>query len=86
MSATLLDNETLSFHSIKLLTYFSTKQHVMCLHTEAINAASYNYLFSKGLLQFSKGDGLGLYIETSRVGKESIALEQLAIDLSGDLN
>jgi hypothetical protein len=80
MSATLLDNETLSFHSIELLTYFSTKQHVMCLHTEAINAASYNQLFSKGLLQFSKGNGLGLYVETSRAGRKLIALDRLAID------
>jgi hypothetical protein len=86
MSATLLDNGSLSFHSIKLLNYFSTKQHVMCLHTEAINAASYNHLFSKGLLQFSKGDGLGLYVETSRTGRELIALEQIAIELSGELN
>ncbi|WP_373538769.1 hypothetical protein [Chamaesiphon sp.] len=86
MSTKLLVNENLSFHSIQLLTYFSTKQHVMCLQTEAINAASYNDLFSKGLLEFSKGRGLGLYIQTSKSGRESIALEQLAIDLSGKLN
>jgi hypothetical protein len=58
----------------------------MCLQTEAINAASYNDLFSRGLLEFSKGHGLGLYVQTSKAGKESISLEQLAIDLSGELN
>ncbi len=86
MATTSLVNETLSFHSIQLLTHFSTKQHVMCLQTEAINAASYNELFSKGLLEFSKGRGLGLYVQTSKSGKESIALEQLAVELSGELN
>ena len=86
MATPLLVDSELSFHSIQLLTYFSTKQHVMCLQTEAINAASYNDLFSKGLLEFSKGRGLGLYVQTSKAGRESIALEQLAIDLSGELN
>jgi hypothetical protein len=86
MSTKSLVNRTLSFHSIQLLTYFSTKRHVMCLQAEAINAASYNDLFSKGLLEFSKGRGLGLYVQISKAGRESIALEQLAIDLSGELN
>ena len=72
MATTLLVDKELSFHSIKLLTDFSTKQHVMCLQTEAINAASYNYLFSKGLLEFTKGRGLGLYIQTSKAGKQLI--------------
>jgi hypothetical protein len=54
----------------------------MCLQTEAINAVSYNDLFSRGLLQFSKGDGLSLYIETTRVGKNLIALEELACEVA----
>jgi hypothetical protein len=86
MATTSQVDKELSFHSIQLLTYFFTKQHVTCLQTEAINAASYNDLFSKGLLEFSKGRGLGLYVQTSKAGRESIALEQLAIDLSGELN
>jgi hypothetical protein len=84
--ATELRSNTLSFHSIELLIYFSQKKHVMCLQTEAINAAVYNDLFSRGLLRFSKGRGLGLYIQTSETGKATIALEELAIDLSGELN
>jgi hypothetical protein len=54
----------------------------MCLQTEAINAASYNDLFSCGLLQFSKGDGLSLYIETSKSGKNLLSLEELACEVA----
>jgi hypothetical protein len=77
-----LQYKPLSFHSIELLNYFSTKRHVMCLQTEAINAASYNDLFSCGLLQFSKGDGLSLYIETSKSGKNLLSLEELACEVA----
>jgi hypothetical protein len=77
-----LQDRPLSFHSIELLNYFSIKRHAMCLQTEAINAVSYNDLFSRGLLQFSKGDGLSLYIETTRVGKNLIALEELACEVA----
>jgi hypothetical protein len=80
--STKLRNEPLSFHSIALLNYFLTKKHVMCLQTEAINAATYNDLFSRGLLQFSKGEGLALYIEISRAGRESLALEELACEVA----
>jgi len=69
----LVDKE-LSLHSVRLLTYFSTKRHIDCLQSEAINAASYNNLFSKGLLIFVKGDGLGLYIQTSNAGKDAIGV------------
>jgi hypothetical protein len=72
MATTSLVNKELSFHSIQLLTHFSTKQHIDCLQVESMNTASYNDLFSKGLLVFVKGDGLGLYVQTSRTGKQLI--------------
>jgi hypothetical protein len=72
MATTLLVSKELSFHSIQLLTHFSTKQHIDCLQVESINAASYNDLFSRGLLVFVKGDGLGLYVQTSSAGKQLI--------------
>jgi hypothetical protein len=72
MATTSLINKKLSFHSIQLLTHFSSKQHVDCLQVEAMNAASYNDLFSKGLLVFVKGNGLGLYVQTSKAGKQLI--------------
>jgi hypothetical protein len=72
MATTLSVNKELLFHSIQLLTHFSTKQHIDCLQVEAMNAASYNDLFFKGLLVFVKGDGLGLYVQTSQVGKQLI--------------
>jgi hypothetical protein len=72
MATTSLVNKELSFHSIQLLTQFSAKQHIDCLQVESINAASYNDLFSKGLLVFVKGDGLGLYVQTSNAGKQLI--------------
>ena len=72
MATTSLVNKELSFHSIQLLTHFSNKQHIDCLQFESMNAASYNDLFSKGLLVFVKGDGLGLYVQTSNAGKQLI--------------
>jgi hypothetical protein len=72
MATTLPVDKKLSFHSIQLLTHFSTKQHIDCLQVESINAASYNDLFSKGLLVFVKGNGLGLYVQTSKAGKQLI--------------
>jgi hypothetical protein len=72
MATTSLVNKELSFHSIQLLTQFSSKQHVDCLQFESMNAVSYNDLFSKGLLVFVKGDGLGLYVQTSKAGKQLI--------------
>jgi hypothetical protein len=72
MATTSLFDKELSFHSIQLLTYFLTKQHIDCLQVESINAASYNDLFSKGLLVFVKGNGLGLYVQTSKAGKQLI--------------
>jgi hypothetical protein len=72
MATTLPVDKELSFHSIQLLTYFSTKQYIDCLQSESINAASYNDLFSKGLLVFVKGNGLGLYVQASKAGKQLI--------------
>jgi hypothetical protein len=72
MATTSLVNKELSFHSIQLLTHFSTKQHIDCLQAESRNAASYNDLFSKGLLVFVKGNGFGLYVQTSNAGKQLI--------------
>jgi hypothetical protein len=72
MDTTSLVNKELSFHSIQLLTRFSNKQYIDCLQFESINAASYNDLFSKGLLVFVKGDGMGLCIQTSKAGKQLI--------------
>jgi hypothetical protein len=75
MATTSLVNKELSFHSIQLLTHFSTKQHIDCLQFESMNAASYNDLFSKGLLVFVKGNGLGLYLQTSNAGKQLIGAD-----------
>jgi hypothetical protein len=72
MATTSLADKELSFHSIQLLIHFSSKRHIDCLQAESMNAASYNDLFSKGLLVFVKGNGLGLYVQTSKAGKQLI--------------